>query len=574
MTECPWAKRLPDFLDGHLPGEEINAVVEHVETCTQCQEELERISTHSHAETSAAPSAESFGDFDVKEMIQRVGSALNREDLLSACFVPGYELRDELGRGGMGVVWEAIAETSGQKVAVKFLTPGLHGVPEAIQRFSLEAATSFDHPNIAKILDRGRCALGPFLVSELVDGGNLALVLSAVKPWDAKVAAQFVRILALAIHFAHQRGVIHRDLKPANILLDHVESAANDPYALDIPSVGVVRPKITDFGVAKRPGVEGGMTASGDFLGTVAYAAPECVRQGSPAATAASDVYSLAAILYELLTARRPHEEDTVSLTKKHLKGDLEVPPPRSINRSIPEELELICMHALAAQPANRYASAADLALDLECFLTGKPTMVRAPGRIARLMTLLGAHPSFVQFHGLRPLIFVAGGLGAAITIFFYWLHQENAPTWLLLVLDVIVVALVAAWLVFAWWSLPRDEEAKDIFWITTSTLAAWFLIMLFAKIYEARWNDKNVGWPFQSVCVAQGSFLLARRLGRRGRWFYFASGIFLLLAFVTAWDRERAPLWATGLFACVTITGFAVRGRRRRQATSPQEIR
>jgi hypothetical protein len=406
-------------------------------------------------------------------------------------------------------------------------------------------------------------------VSEFVSGGNLA-TLTTGEPWKAEIAARFVRILAQAIHFAHERYVIHRDLKPANILLDRVDSATDDPYSLLIPSVGVVRPKISDFGVAKRPGADAGMTASGRFLGTIAWGAPECVRQGSTTATSASDVYSLGAILYELLTGRMPHEEDAVSLTKRHLQGDSEVLSPRSINPSISEGLELICLTALATQPESRYASAADLALDLERFLSGNPTMVRAPGHFARAMMLLGAHPSFSQFQALRPLILTAGVLGAGIIIFFYWLHQW-ASTGVILGFDGVVVALVAAWLFLAWWQLPKDnKEAKDFYWIATTTLVAWFLIMLFAKIYEARWNENNVGWPFQSVCVAQGSFLLARRLGRRGRWFYVASGISLLLAFVTLWDREHAPLWATGLFACVTITGFALRGRIGSRATSP----
>ncbi len=175
---------------------------------------------------------------------------------------------------------------------------------------------------------------------------------------ETRSRSEFVRILALAIHSAHERGIVHRDLKPANILLDCVANPSGDPYSLEIPSIGTVRPKITDFGIAKWKGVDLTMTESGRFLGTPSFAAPELFLQGSGAATPASDIYSLGAIFYQLLTGQTPHEEDVVNLTKKHQKGDSEVAPPRSVNPVIPSDLEAICLTALAPEPETRYESA------------------------------------------------------------------------------------------------------------------------------------------------------------------------------------------------------------------------
>ncbi len=266
-----------------------------------------------------------------------------------------YEILEEIGRGGMGVVYKAFDPGLGRAVAVKVLSGG---TPE---RFAVEAeaAAAVRHPAVVEVYRWGNQDGVPFLAMEHCPGGSLAARLAA-GPLFPRVAAEVVQCLARGLHAAHERSVIHRDLKPANVLMDHAGA-----------------PKIADFGLARRMEAPG-LTQSGAVLGTPPYMAPEQVRDSRSAGPPA-DVYSLGAILYECLTGRPPFQAATSAETLAQVLTE-EPPAPRSLNPAVPRDLETIALKCLAKEPQRRYASADALADDLRRFLDGKTIVARPAG--------------------------------------------------------------------------------------------------------------------------------------------------------------------------------------------------
>jgi WD40 repeat protein/tRNA A-37 threonylcarbamoyl transferase component Bud32 len=274
--------------------------------------------------------------------------------------VPGYENLEEIGRGGMGVVYKARQIRLDRVVALKMIRAAELAGPEARDRFQreAEAAARLQHPNIVQVFEVGAHEGRPFFSLEFVEGGSLAQKLAGT-PLPAAAAARLVQALARAIHHAHERGVLHRDLKPSNVLL----SAA-----------GV--PKITDFGLAKRLDVEGSATRTGAVLGTPSYMAPEQAEEEGRRLGPATDVWALGAILYECLTGRPPFGGATVLETLEQVRGHEPVPPAR-LNPRVPRDLETVCLKCLHKDPARRYGAAAELADDLGRVLEDRPVHAR-----------------------------------------------------------------------------------------------------------------------------------------------------------------------------------------------------
>lgn len=286
-----------------------------------------------------------------------------------------YKIESELGRGGMGVVYLALQKDLNRHVALKMLT-GHYG-PEELQRFLDEAETAagLNHTNIAHIYEVGEHDGLPFFSMEYVEGGSIADRLRK-EPLEPQEAAQLMISVARALHYAHQNGVVHRDMKPANVLLD--------------PD-GV--PKVADFGIAKRLNDDSKLTRTGSIIGTPTYMAPEQAQGNSRHVGPAADIYSLGAILYEMLAGRPPFlpEDSEIPITLRVLTDD--PVSPAWHNNSIPRDLETICMKCLEKEPRNRYVSAAAFAEDLRRFLEDESIQAKPPNTIVSSIKWARRHP-------------------------------------------------------------------------------------------------------------------------------------------------------------------------------------
>ena len=325
------------------------------------------------------------------------------ESRIEAIQVPGYEIMEELGRGGMGVVYKARHLRLNRLVALKMVLAGAHASPQQLARFQIEAESvaSLHHPNIVQVYEVGEHNHCPYLALEFVEAGNLEGRLRGSRlPPDE--AAQLAEQLSRAMHIAHLRGIIHRDLKPANVLL-----------------AGDGTPKISDFGLAKKLDEGRSQTRSGSVLGTPSYMAPEQalgkVRDLGPH----SDVYSLGAILYECLAGRPPFQAESVMQTLALVQTEEVTPPSQVARAALPRDLETICLKCLQKAPARRYASTEDLADDLRRFLHGEPITARRVSRVERLGMWIKRRPAAAGLVGVT--------LTAAIAIVAlgFWSHMR-----------------------------------------------------------------------------------------------------------------------------------------------------
>ncbi len=325
--------------------------------------------------------------------------------------VAGYDLQGELGRGGMGVVYRAVQRALNRPAAVKMIRSAEWATPDERRRFrwEAEAAAALDHPNIVPIYEVGEFeadgARLPFFSMKLIDGENLSQARGRFRgEWAG--AARLLALVARAVAHAHRRGVLHRDLKPGNILLAvrPADAPGEEPGGAGFRlGAAVVTPYVSDFGLARRAHQRGpGQTLPGAILGTPAYLSPELTR-GHEFATSASDVYSLGAILYELLTGGPPFEADTPLATIR-LVADGRVAPPRRADPAVPRDLETVCLKCLEPDPGRRYASADALADDLDRYLTGRPVVARPVGGPAR----------FARWCRRQPVV---AGLSAALIL-------------------------------------------------------------------------------------------------------------------------------------------------------------
>jgi serine/threonine-protein kinase len=260
-----------------------------------------------------------------------------------------YEIREVLGRGGMGVVYRARQVSLNRSVALRMLRAGVLAGDDELRRFQneAEAVALLDHPGIVPIYEIGEDDGQKYFSMKLVRGGGRAERLATYKD-DPKAASSLLAEVAEAVHHAHVRGILHRDLKPANILIDTEGHG-----------------QITDFGLAKRVEADTELTASGAILGTPAYMAPEQATGRRGAITTATDVYGLGSVLYALLTGQAPFAGKSVVDTFTMVK-EQPPEPPRKINARVPRDLEVIWLRCLEKDPPRRYASAQAAADDRE----------------------------------------------------------------------------------------------------------------------------------------------------------------------------------------------------------------
>jgi serine/threonine protein kinase/tetratricopeptide (TPR) repeat protein len=299
--------------------------------------------------------------------------------------IPGYEIVREIGRGGMGIVFQARQVKLDRMVALKMIRGYLDVDSMERERFLREAQAlaRMQHPNIVQVFDVGEHNSQPYFASELVSGGNLAGYISG-QPQPARLAARLIQTLAGAVQHAHEQGIVHRDLKPANVLLAPLRSRVPGSSGQgDSGSLGLLgTPKITDFGLAKQLGGGSGQTRSGAILGTPSYMAPEQAEGAVHEVGPAADIYSLGAILYELLTGVPPFRGET-ALDTLYQVVNRSPRPPSELQPTVPRELEAICLRCLEKVPAARYPTAAALADDLERYLAANPVESTPPGGLS-----------------------------------------------------------------------------------------------------------------------------------------------------------------------------------------------
>lgn len=430
MPSCPPADTLSRLLVDVLHGAELADVESHVERCGHCQATLSRLARladgpgnqlmlsweRDASEAAISAEADRFIQGLSATPPAQIGLA-EPEGGSSANWdawprVDGYEIVGELGRGGMGVVYRARQIALGREVALKMVLAGPVLSPQARRRFEHEAQSigRLHHPNVVQVFDVGEQGGRPFLAMELVEGGPLSQRLAG-HPRPPRPSARLVEVLARAVHYAHQHGVVHRDLKPANILVG--SDATADPTQV----------KITDFGLAKDLlGSITPLTQSGALLGTPSYMAPEQARGGDQAVGPPADVYALGAILYELLTGVPPFRAATPLDTLVQVVHT----EPVHVNRlqpSIPRDLATICHKCLEKEPGRRYVRAADLADDLQRFLNTEPIVARPVGRAGRMWRWARRNPSLA---GLAVLTAVVAGIALG-TVLWQWQAAVDA---------------------------------------------------------------------------------------------------------------------------------------------------
>ncbi len=321
-----------------------------------------------------------------------------------------YLILDKLGEGGMGVVYRARQLSLGRIVALKTIRSARSAREDDRERFLQEASAvaRLRHPNVVTVFEVGEHEDGPWFAMEFVEGRSLA-ELARQKPFPPERAAELVRKLAGAIHHAHEQGVLHRDLKPSNVMMD----AEGEP-------------RILDFGLAKTNAQGSDLTQTGAVLGSPSYMPPEQAKGSPQGFDRRGDVYSLGAILYELLVGHPPFQGATPLATLR-LVMDQEAIAPRQFNPSLPRDLETICLTCLAKAPERRYPTASSLEDELGRFLRDEPILARPAGWMERTRRWCRRQPRLAA--SLLFSFLLLGALAAVSSVAALKLHAERSRT-------------------------------------------------------------------------------------------------------------------------------------------------
>lgn len=460
--------------------------------------------------------------------------------------LPNYEIQCELGRGGMGVVYKAKQAGLDRTVALKMILHATHAGDHERQRFLTEAkaVAQLQHPNIVQIYEIGEHDGLPYFSLEFCSGGNLAEKLHGT-PLTPTDAAQLAETLARAVQFAHEHQLIHRDLKPANVLL------AEDG-----------QPKITDFGLVKKLD-DARLTQSGAIIGSPSYMSPEQARGLTTEVGTGVDVYGLGAILYELLTGRPPFKAATVMETLEQVSRDAPV-SPRLLQPNTPRDLEIICLTCLNKEPDRRYASAQEVADDLQRFLNGESISIRPAGFMDRLTRTLGQDRLRGEFHvwgNLLLLFAVIIVVGHSLLHYCYLTRQHIL---FIIGIDCVQFALMA--LIF--WVVSRKREAP----IITEEHKLWLLgigyIMACAlarlivnyQTPDSQMNYEMREYPFWFVLAALLFFMMGGAYW--GRCYLFSAVFAVSSVLVPVFFSSAGPL-LFGILWGLFLWSFGIHLRR-----------
>jgi serine/threonine-protein kinase len=379
-TDPPEDPRLAELLDQYVEAlqagqspDRSRLLADHPELAdlVHCLDSLHELARHTRGEAPPQPEAVTLFDPAAAPWVEGTPGQFGN-----------FELLEEIGRGGMGVVYKARQKDLDRLVAVKMILASNLASPDQVRRFHAEAraAARLQHPHIVQVHDAGQVHGQHYFVMEYVDGPSLADLLDN-GPLPPVSAARLLATVARAVAHLHEQGIVHRDLKPANILLSAESQRAGAASQASAGSkveaeLSKLVPKVTDFGLAKMLGGGSDVTRTGAIIGTPSYMAPEQATGRSDAVSPRSDVYSLGAMLYELLTGRPPFREETPLDTLVQVL-ESEPAPPSRLCPGLPRELEMICLKCLEKATENRYPSAAQLADDLERYLQGEAVEAR-----------------------------------------------------------------------------------------------------------------------------------------------------------------------------------------------------
>ncbi len=439
--------------------------------------------------------------------------------------LPGLQILEVLGSGGMGLVYRARQESLHRDVAVKLLLDERAADKDYHDRFLIEAQAiaSVHHPNLVQVFELGEVAgpLGsrPYIVLEYAAGGTLASYLNG-KPQAPREMAQLTETLALAMEHAHSHGIIHRDIKPSNVLLsiDSIPSPdtsqGNAPRSLLQNAI----PKITDFGLAKLR-TSSDLTRSGDVLGTPSYMAPEQTRGKSSEVNESADIYGLGAILYEGLTGRPPFRAETTLATVLQVEQEDPI-PPRRLQPTVPSDLETICLTCLRKEPSRRYPTAKALADDLRRFQEGQPIHAKPTSAVDRVRKWIRRRPGVAGLIGLVLLTSMAGVVGVLwqwtnVTVALVALKRSHEETNTQLYLNEIAIANN---------ELRKNHirRADVILDETSPEYRSWEWRYLKKQCNPQRLSLRGSGSPVQSVAFSPDSAWLA---SASGQWYLSQGG-------------------------------------------------
>jgi serine/threonine-protein kinase len=444
-----------------------------------------------------------------------------------------YELIEEIGRGGMGVVYKARQKGLDRMVAIKMILASHLASPEQVERFYAEAraAAQIQDPRVVSIHDVGQLRGQHYFAMEFVPGPSLADVV-AQGPVPFEEAARLMLVVARTVGRLHQQGIVHRDLKPSNILLDDQGN-----------------PSVTDFGLAKMLSGDRPATHTGAIVGTPSYMAPEQAAGRSGVVGPLSDVYSLGAILYELLTGRPPFQEENPLDT---LVQALESEPARpvALRADVPRALELICLRCLEKAPEARYASADALADDLERYLRGETVEARRLTVAQRLNRWTRREPALVSRLG-------AFGLVAAVLQVDAWRFQQFDPVLIRRTLGVLWLGAAASLLFQTLLKRPRWSTLARYAWSTAD------MILFSSVIFFARAVNLPVIAGFLLLISAAGLWFRERLV-----WYTAALGgmayVALILFQRSINEPTPGPADATflllGMFLAAFVTSYQVK--------------
>ena len=337
-----------------------------------------------------------------------------------------YEILREIGRGGMGVVYQARQLGLNRMVAVKMVLGLDHAGPHPLDRFraECEAVARLQHPNIVQIFELGEHDGHPFFSLEFVAGGGLDQLLARSLP-TCREAAELVVTLAQAIGYAHERGVVHRDLKPANVLLQHAASAVEaNASDTEMPPVTLAHsiPKITDFGLAKQlASADLDRTTSGTIIGTPGYMSPEQASGSNRDIGPPADIHALGAILYESLVGQPPFQAATLLETLEQIRTR-QPSFPAALQTRIPRDLQTICLKCLEKAPGRRYSSAQALAADLRRFLNHETIQARPADSVERLARWCRRKPLVASLAAALAVALFSG----VVSVTWQWRRAEE----------------------------------------------------------------------------------------------------------------------------------------------------